>query len=38
LDLTRATLAAALKYPWRRGENPEKANKWASPARRIFPL
>jgi len=30
LDLTRATLAAVLKYPWRLGENPEKTNKWGA--------
>lgn len=28
LDLTRATLAATLKYPWYRGENVEKPKKW----------
>jgi dGTPase len=30
LDLTRATLAAILKYPWRRGGNHEKENKWGA--------
>jgi dGTPase len=30
LDLTRATLAALLKYPWRRGENSKKAQKWGA--------
>jgi dGTPase len=30
LDLTAATLAAILKYPWFRGENPEKRNKWGA--------
>lgn len=30
LDLTRATLAAVLKYPWRRGENPERLSKWGA--------
>jgi dGTPase len=30
LDLTRATLAAILKYPWRKNENPEKLDKWGA--------
>ncbi len=30
LDLTRATLAAILKYPWLRGGNPEKPKKWGA--------
>jgi dGTPase len=30
LDLTRATLAALLKYPWRRGENSESKDKWGA--------
>jgi len=30
LDLTRATLAAVLKYPWLRGENSEKRHKWGA--------
>ncbi len=30
LDLTRATLAAILKYPWRKGENKKKPRKWGA--------
>jgi len=30
LDLTRATLAAILKYPWKRGQNKKKLNKWGA--------
>ncbi len=30
LDLTAATLAAILKYPWLRGGNPDKPNKWGA--------
>jgi dGTPase len=30
LDLTRATLAAILKYPWLRGENQGKLKKWGA--------
>ena len=30
LDLTRATLAAVLKYPWLKGTNIEKPKKWGA--------
>lgn len=30
LDLTRATLAAILKYPWMKDQNPEKLEKWGA--------
>jgi dGTPase len=30
LDLTRATLAATLKYPWFRSQNKKKRNKWGA--------
>ena len=30
LDLTCATLAALLKYPWLKGDNPDKRNKWGA--------
>ena len=30
LDLTRATLAALLKYPWQKDGNPKKPKKWGA--------
>src|SRR5262249_18124365 len=30
LDLTRATLAAILKYPWLKGQNKQKPDKWGA--------
>jgi dGTPase len=30
IDLTRATLAACLKYPWSRGKRGKKSKKWSS--------
>lgn len=30
LDLTRATLAAILKYPWLKDQNPAKRDKWGA--------
>lgn len=29
MDLTRATLAACLKYPWKRGKTGKKSKKWS---------
>src|SRR5690606_13136092 len=29
IDMTRATLAACLKYPWYRGKEGKKAKKWS---------